>query len=255
MLQTKLSIHFPAKKYYMVSAMLLLAMYTHAINDRIRIGLMASPGIAWSNPVGKDLDKGKPRFGVGYGFVFEYWLAKNYGLATGLEGGFDGCNIKNRDVFAWKDTSGNVLKNINEKYGFHYLQIPAYLKLKTNEIKSSKFCVWGQVGLNLAFTLSARATFSDSIFASNGTDMVLVEKENIFRPKNEVTRSISNFRSNFFDIRLGAGAGFEYAFDDKTSLVAGLIYNNGFINNILDRDVKKEPNLMRMFSLRVGVLF
>jgi hypothetical protein len=219
------------------------------------MGLMASPGIAWSNPAGNDLDRGKPCFGVVYGFTLEYWFAKNYGLSTGLEGGFDGCNIRNRDMFARKDTAGNIIKNINERYAFHSLQLPAQLKLKTNQIKNSKFCVWGQAGVNFAFTASARATFSDSIPVANSSDFILIEKENILRSKNEVSRSIKNFRSNFFDIRLFAGAGFEYALDDKASLVAGLTYHNGFINNIFDRDAKKEPNLMRLFSLRLGVLF
>ncbi|MDW8419459.1 MAG: porin family protein [Chitinophagales bacterium] len=239
--------------------LLTVLMFTHfraaGISDRVRIGLAATPGIAWCNPVGKDLDKGAPRFGIGYGVQVEYWFARNYGLLTGLEGGFDGCNIRNRDLFALRDSAGSVLKNINEKYAFHYLQLPVYLKLKTNPIRGGKFSVWGQVGTQFAFTVNARATFSDPIFPAVGAAPVVVEKENILRASNEVTRIIPKFRSGFADVRLGAGAGFEYAFDDKASLLCGMVYHNGFINNLLDRDPKKEPNLMRFFGLRLGVLF
>ncbi|MCW5908784.1 MAG: PorT family protein [Chitinophagales bacterium] len=223
----------------------------YSLNERIRIGFYGSPGIAWSKPAGNDLTKGKPRFGVNYGFTLEYWFAKNYGLSTGLAGAFDGCNIGSRNLFE-NDASGNKIKTVTEKYGFHYVVLPAYLKLKTNDIKDSKFCVWGQLGVDLQFTVNARATFSDSI---GTTSSHWVEKENILRSNNEVSKVISGFRSNFFDVRLGAGAGFEYRFDEQASLFAGVFYHNGFINNLFDRDAKKEPNVMRFMSLRIGILF
>lgn len=230
---------------------MLMYFSSYSLSERIRIGLYGSPGIAWSKPVGSDLTKGKPRFGVNYGFMLEYWFAKNYGLATGLSGAFDGCNIGSRNLFEY-DTAGNKMKTVNEKYGFHYVVVPAYLKLKTNDIKGSKFCFWGQLGVDLQLTVSARASFSDSI---GTTSLYWIEKENILRGNNEVSKVISGFRSNFFDVRLGAGAGLEYRFDEQTSLLAGIFYHNGFINNIIDRDAKKEPNLMRFMSLRVGILF
>ncbi|MES2621869.1 MAG: porin family protein [Bacteroidota bacterium] len=223
-----------------------------ALNDRVRLGLQFSPGVAWSKPFGKDLEKGKPRFGASYGFIVEYWFAKNYGLASGINGAFDGFNIKGRELF--ENVNGIKVRSINEKYLFHYVEVPAYLKLKTNDIKEGKFSVWGQVGFTINLTVSARANFSDSIPTFYGTK-VLIEKENILKRKNEVNNAIPDFWANFFDIRIGAGAGFEYRFDKRTSLVAGLFYHNGFINNLFDHDAKKEPNVMRMMSLRMGILF
>jgi len=223
-----------------------------SLNDRIRLGLLFSPGIAWSKPFGKDLEKGKPRFGVDYGFVVEYWFAKNYGLTSGINGAFDGCNITGRSTF--ENVNNVKVKSVVEKYAFHYIEIPAYLKLKTNDIKDGKFSVWGQVGFTINLTVSARANYSDSIPTISGSN-ILIEKENILKRKNEVNNAIPDFWSNFFDVRIGAGAGFEYRFDKRTSLVAGLFYHNGFINNLFDHDDKKEPNVMRMMSLRVGILF
>lgn len=183
----------------------------------------------------------------------EYWFAKNYGVASGINGAFDGCNIKGRDKFE-NDIAGNKIRAIDEKYVFHYVELPAYLKLKTNDIKDGKFSVWGQVGFTINLTVSARANYSDSIPTTSGGN-VLIEQENILKRKNEVNNAIPDFWSNFFDVRIGAGAGFEYRFDKRTSLVAGLFYHNGFINNLFDHDEKKEANVMRMMSLRVGILF
>ncbi|HLP50423.1 MAG TPA: porin family protein [Chitinophagales bacterium] len=237
-----------------VTLVILLGFFanSYALNDKIRVGLHVSPGIAWSKPFGNDLQKGRPRFGVNYGFLVEYWFAKNYGLSTGLGGAYDGCNIKGRDKF--ESPNGIKLRDINEKYSFHYLEIPAYLKLKTNYIKGGNFNVWGQVGATLNFKVSARATYSDSIPTQSGA-LIQIEKENVLKTKNDVTQAIPGFWTNFFDVRLGAGAGFEYKFDEKSSLLVGLFYHNGFINNIFDKDAKKEPNVMRFMSLRVGVLF
>ncbi len=241
------------KRIFTLVILLTLAVKGFSITDKVRIGLQVSPGVAWSKPFGKDLIAGKPRFGVSYGFLVEYWFAKNYGLSTGVGGAFDGCNIHGRDVFE-NSLSGNKLRDVNEKYGFHYLEIPAYLKLKTNPIKGGHFNVWGQVGATLNITVSARANYSDSIITTSGTN-ILIEKENILKPKNDVGQAIPGFWSNFVDVRLGAGAGFEYKFDEKASLLVGLFYHNGFINNLFDHDPKKEPNVMRFISMRVGVLF
>ena len=239
------------KQIFALTLLLFVTIKSFSISDKIRIGLQFSPGIAWSKPFGKDLLQGKPRFGTSYGFVVEYWFAKNYGLATGVGGAYDGCNITGRDTF--ENAGGVKVRNVIEKYSFHYLELPLYLKLKTNPIKAGKFNVWGQVGVTLNITVSARANYSDSIPTSSGN--ILIEKENILKRNNEVTKAIPGFWSNFIDVRLGGGAGFEYAFDAKTSLSVGVFYHNGFINNIFDHDAKKEPNVMRMMSLRVGVLF
>ncbi|MBL0310428.1 MAG: PorT family protein [Bacteroidetes bacterium] len=240
------------KKYLVVILFIFTAIESQALSDRIRMGLAVSPGIAWSKPMGKDLNKGRPRFGVSYGFVLEYWFARNYGLVSGINGAFDGCNVKGRDQFEIEN--GIQVRKITEKYGFHYLELPAYIKMKSNDIKGSKFCFWGQVGATINITLSARANYSDSIPDINGNN-ILIEQEKILRPNNDVATIIPKFHSNFFDVRLGAGAGMEYRFDDRTSFFGGLFYHNGFINNIIDHDVKKEANVMRFFSLKAGVLF
>jgi hypothetical protein len=145
------------------------------------------------------------------------------------------------------------VRSVKEKYGYHYLELPAYLKLKTNDLKGGKFSIWGQVGFTVNITVSARATYSEPIPV--GSEYIVIKKENVLKWKNEVSRSIPKFSANFFDFRLGAGAGIEYRLGGRTSLLAGLMYHNGFINNLFDHDAKKEPNVMRMMSLRVGILF
>jgi len=241
-----------------LTIILFFSQFLDAQIDRMRFGVSAGPGIAWAKPFGVDLQKGKIRASADYGFMFEYWFTKNIGINSGLNGSFDGMNIKGRNYFEL-DSAQIQVRNVNEKYTFNYLQLPAYIKFKSNEIKDSRFSVWGQLGFVLNFTVSARTTFSSPVprqpVISSPLDLVTVEKENILRKDNEAAKSISGFKSNFFDFRLGVGSGFEYRFDDKNSLLVGLFYHNGFVNNLIDRDPKKEPIVMRTMSLRVGVLF
>lgn len=245
------------KQVFIPVLFIMLALQASALNDKLRLGIVASPGISWAKPMGKDLLKGKPRFGADFGLNVEYWFAKNYAFSSGLMGGLDGCNVSGRNYFE-NDTAGIKVRDVVEKYTFSYISLPLHFKLKTNPIKESRFTLWGQVGANLNFTVSARATFSNPIptYYSNLTDpYISIEKENIMKQSNEVGLSIPGFRSGFVDVRLAAGAGFEYAFDEKTSLLVGVFYQNGFINAIIDKDAKKEAILMRNMSLRIGVLF
>lgn len=224
-----------------------------SFSDQIRLGLAVSPGISWAQTPGTTVQNGAPRFGLHYGFLFEYWFTKNYGLSTGLGGMLDGCNLKGRAAFD-NDSAGTQVRNVIEKYTFQYLELPIYVKLKTNDIRESGFCAWGQVGFSIDITVSARATFSDSIPTTDG-GLVLIDKENILKMTNAVGQSIPGFHANFFDIRLGVGGGFEYKMDEKTSLLMGIFYHNGFINNIIDHDPQHNPNLMRLFSFQFGFLF
>lgn len=245
------------KQVFILTVFVFATLHSFALNEKLRLGIVASPGVTWAKPMGKDLLKGKPHFGVDFGLNIEYWFAKNYGFSSGILGGYEGINVRGRDYF--ENTSlGVKFQDVNERYIFNYLAIPVQFKLKTNPIKDGKFTIWGQVGFNLNVTVSARATFSNPVpahYPNITTPYITVEKENIMKKANDVSLSIPGFRSGFVDLRLAAGGGFEYAFDEKTSLVVGFFYQNGFINAVIDKDAKKEAILIRNMNLRVGVLF
>lgn len=245
------------KQVFILTVFVFTALHSLALNEKLRLGIVASPGITWAKPMGKDLLKGNPRFGVDFGLNVEYWFAKNYGFVSGIMGGYEGINVKGRDYFE-NNMFGTKIRDVNERYIFNYLALPVQFKLKTNPIKEGKFNIWGQVGFNLNVTASARATYSTPVpayYPTISTPYVTIEKENIMKKDNDVTLSIPGFRSGFVDVRLVAGGGFEYAFDEKSSLIIGFVYQNGFINAVIDKDAKKEAILIRNMNLRIGVLF
>ncbi len=239
------------KRYFTLLLFLVLAHSTFAITDKIKLGFTVSPGISWAKPFGKELKNGGVRFGMQYGLSLEYWFAENFGLSTGLFGAMEGGNLKNRTFF--QDTATGTM--ITEKYTFHSLVLPIGIKLRTNDIKN--FRIYGEVLLENFFTLSARASYSDSINIYGTTSKLLIEKENILRKGNDVSKSLPDFRANIYDVRFAVGGGFEYHFNDKVALTAGLYYHNGFLNYLRDNsvDLKKEPTVMRSVNLKIGVLF
>ncbi|MFN8297776.1 MAG: outer membrane beta-barrel protein [Chitinophagales bacterium] len=239
------------KRYFTLLLFLVLAHSTFAITDKIKLGFTVSPGISWAKPFGKELKSGGVGFGLQYGLSLEYWFAENFGLSTGLFGAMENGSIKNRGFF--RDTiTGN---SITEKYTFHSLVLPIGVKLRTNDIKN--FRIYGEVLLENFFTVSARSTFSDSVYYYNSPSKILIEKENILRKGNDVSKSIPDFRANFYDVRFAVGGGFEYHFNDKVALTTGIYYHNGFLNYLRDNsvDLKKEPTVMRSVNLKIGVLF
>ncbi len=238
------------KKILTAFFLLVFVSKTFALGDKFKLGLMVSPGLAWYTPQGKDLTMGAVGFGMNYGLQFEYYFKpNNYAFVTGVFGGMEAGQIKSRDAFSLL-TSG---KNVTEKYFNHNVQIPLAIKLKTNNIKSSKFRIYGQVGFTNVINVSSRATFDQTLVV--GSTDVVVDKENMLRNGNEVQKAIPGFKMNFYDLRLDLGAGIEMDLDAKTSMLFGVQFQNGFLNQIKDNDAKNEPINMRNFNFKVGVIF
>lgn len=222
---------------------------TMGVNDRFRFGLMAGPGLSWLKPKDKDLRIEKVGYSMNYGLMFEYYFHQNYGISTGLFGGMDAGSISGRDSF---EKRPNSIVKVTEKYSYQSVQIPIMLKLRTNEIR--KFTVFGEIGFTLNGVVSSRATFSEPVPVPAGS-LLQIEKENILRKDNALSTQFPGFRSGFFDFRILAGAGFEYAFSGRTALMFGLYYQNGFVNMLKDQDPRKEALLMRNFQFRTGIFF
>lgn len=236
---------------FLLTYLFLLLPFTKvmAVNDRFRFGLMAGPGLSWLKPKDKDLNTEKVGYSMNYGLMFEYYFHQNYGISTGLFGGMDAGSISGRDSF--EQRPGAVVK-VTERYSYQTIQLPLTLKLRTNEIR--KFTVFGEIGFTLNGVVSARASFSEPIPVPGGS-LLEIEKENILRKNNAISSHFPGFRSGFFDFRILAGAGFEYAFSGRTSIMFGLYYQNGFVNMLSDQDPRKDPLLLRNFQFRTGIFF
>lgn len=239
------------KKPLLVTLLVASFLSSKALTDKIRLGFVASPGISWFQPSGNNVKQGAIRYGMNYGVVLDYYFKdQNYGIQTGLYGGMDNGELKERDVF------GGSLYSVRERYFNQYIALPFYLKLKTNQLASSKFRVFGQVGFSLVGTVSSRATYDKPLVDTSPMQLISVTKENILTKNNVISQNVvSGFRSNYFDFRLSVGAGFEYDVADNVAVTFGVFYHNGFINVLADQDAKKNPILVRNLLFSCGVMF
>ncbi len=241
------------KKCLVLIVLVLMCGETFSNPNRIKLGLFVAPGLSWMKPMGNEINNGTVGLGLQYGLIIDYYFREqNYAISTGVFGGIDGGGLHGRDTLT-KLNNGNA---VAEHYLANQLILPLYLKLKTNPIRQ-RFKLYGEVGFQMVFNLSARAKYSSSIANPNGGQPVDINKENVLRNGNEVQALIPGFRYNPFDFRLSVGGGVEYAVGEKTSVFLAVHYNNGFIPVIDDKSVnpKHDATVMRNILLTIGVMF
>ena len=183
--------------------------------NRVRFGLMVAPTFSWLNVLDSDFEGEGSRLSFSYGLLLDYGFADRYAISTGIVGVPGGGNYSN-------DSTGTI--NLRMRY----LQVPIYLKLRTNQF--GKFTPFGQVGIAPSFALSSRYD----------QESANIDNENA----NDITKPI-NFS-------IGGGAGVEYAIGDNTSAFVSLDYQHGFLN-VVDKIDDKMTN--SNFAIRLGVYF
>ena len=242
------------KRYILLILLIVMSVRAFCISDKIKLGLMVSPGVSWMKPAGKEIDKGVAGLGLLYGLKFEYYFKdRNYAISTGLFGGVDGGGLRGRDTF--KILTGG--KSVLERYNNNYIMLPVYLKLKTNPFKD-KYILFGEFGGSFVFNVTSRANYNTAVPSPyNNNSLVSISKENVLKSGNDVQKLIPGFRYQIFDFRLSVGGGFEYIINDKTSVFFAIHYHNGFVNQINDKSVnaKKDPTVVRNVLLSFGAMF
>ena len=172
------------------------------------LGVKAGPSISWLKPINKNYDSEGARVGFNWGITSEVYFAKNYALLTGLT--FQYLN----GSLSYSDLRSSTPVLLHRDYRFRYLEIPAVLKLKTNQM--GEFRYFGQIGLGLGIRMTSKGR--DEYTLNNQT--FLVDYENI------------DSQTRLFKTSMIIGAGVEYPFDNNTAAVLSLNFNNGF-NNVL----------------------
>lgn len=191
-----------------------------------KIGIKFSPTLS-TNRISFTTDEGYTvsSNGVGgrfiFGPVFDLFVTDNYYFSTGL-------------LFAPKRIGISVTDRLagstaNQVYNLQYLQLPASLKLFTNELALDTR-VYFQIGGSL-----------DVKIASNAQDDYAI-------------RYID--RTRLFDFTVQLGTGVEYRLGYNTLLFGGFFYNRGLVNAVtrshegLDINVKND-----LVGLDLGIKF
>ncbi len=220
----------------------LILLSSSVFGQQVQFGLTASPLISWMKSESSKVEKGKVRGGVEYGLLIDIAFKKNYILSTGIMADICGGNLNYKDTLHLKsegvDTS---IANTNARFKLQYLNIPVVFKMRTNDI--GKFRYYGGIGVIMAFRVKSNLDLTQG-------DYTAYDNANIRSAKDDTEGVLV---SNVFNLSLHVEAGFEYPFSDKTSLLAGVFYRNGFLNVVSDNN--DDSVFMNYIALRIGVLF
>jgi len=217
--------------FFLVSTQPLFAQY-----KAVSLGVKAAPNLGWLKTDQQGYESQGTVAGFSWGLVAEFYFAENYAFATGFN--FDFQNGK----LSYPEKRDGVTGTLTRNYRLKYLEIPAMIKMKTNEISGFRF--FGQIGLGTGVRLSSKG---EDLFEAPG------------EPSETTDFKLIDSQTTLFRASMIVGAGVEYPFDKSTALVAGFNFNNGFTNalkgeNSADSSLEHHgvPNFI---ELSIAVMF
>jgi hypothetical protein len=237
-------------KNILLAATLLIATSSLAQKHSkdLRIGFKLEPNISWFHPVENGVKSDGSKVGINYGLMVDYEFADNYILSTGLQvshvGGklsYTGNSWSDKKVGYITADNSDVKNTANYNIGIQYVEIPFAIKLKSSNKGGMDY--WGSFGGFLAVPVKARADINTN-FAAGGVANFSKENDN----------AISNVQPITIGMQIGAGV--EIPISDKNALVAGLVFNNGFIDVTKNGSFGNDGRInLNSLALKLGIFF
>jgi hypothetical protein len=219
------------KKLTVVALIMFGTLVANAQDKKVRLGLKASPSIAWnrinsqSNTVTTSGDGVRVKFGMGV--IVDYYLGENYALGFGINYATKGAG------FTFNNPS---LGNGTINYKLQYIELPITLKLFTNEI-SDDLILYFQVGGTLNANIQSKGTY-EFVNPGMGTNT-----------KNVTSLSGGDNKIMLPEVSGLFSAGIEKKMSANTIIVIGATYNRGLTNVIRTSKQLGEPINVNMNDL------
>ncbi len=183
--------------------LVLLVMLSTSAFSQFKLGFQFSPLLSANrvqyNSDAIDLDSDGTGFRVAFGPIVDIQLTDNYYVSSGI------LFASKRAGFEAIDRTTGTSRT--EEYSLQYVQIPATMKLFTNEVSLDKR-LYFQFGGNIELNIQEEADSRDNVL-------------------------VDNFR--FFDFSLLAGLGMEYRLGTSTIAFGGISYHRGLVNAVSDQ--------------------
>lgn len=220
-----------------------LATSATVASAQVEIGIKISPSITSlraESPSSTAFTSENSKFSFGGGLIVDYFFGENYAFSSGLFLTGKGGTIS----YTEHDpaSSSSVGTRVSQKIAAQYLEIPATVKLFTNELAPATR-LYFQLGGSLAVPIATRI---------NGEKFYKDPYDN----NNETGASDHVFS---LDANALLGAGVEYQLGKSTKVLAGFSYHRGLID--LDHYFAKTRNFTdvtiknNVFALDLGMKF
>ena len=195
----------------------------------MELSFSGGPSVNWMNSGSTSAERGniEPGFDFGVNGDFFFNIHNTYAITTGLLYNHTGGKIDyHSDVIIAGET---IPAGSSIRYRIHSMEIPIALKLRT--VPFRRWTYWGQFGVSNFINVNAKASSSDgSLYKTDIND---------------------NFR--LFNIALNIGAGANFDLGTENSVIMGIIYKNGLLdqtkNNIDGRTT------INSIQFKIGLIF
>ena len=225
------------KSLRFIVIMAMLPVIARAQSDdpgRISFGLHFDPLISWFGSDIRQTDNHGARPGYNFGMTFNKYFGSNYAFSTGISFISAGGRLINVDTtrLEFSNFQSVVLPGQPVIYKIQYLSIPLGLKFQTNEIGYVLF--FANVGIDPKVRIGGKADIP----------AIEIEGENA---ANEL---------KLFNMGWHITAGIEYSLGGTTALVAGLNFENNFLDITKENNTQPKDKIThKMLSLRLGINF
>lgn len=229
------------KKHLLILAMsLLIGSTVFAQEKAFQFGFKIAPSMSWLKPTTTDYVNEGVKIGFNWGFVGDIYLMENYSVQTGFNVLYVNGSYSYPDLQTVEnlDREGITERDIRLKY----IQIPAVLRMRTNE--NNRLSFYAEAGLGIAFKTGAKA---DDYFRANEGGFTETKEDLHVSKEYALTRE-----------SLILGGGVFYNLGGSTRLFGGLRFDNNFIDilkytNKVQQDVKNN-GIANFIELNIGVL-
>ncbi len=201
--------------------------------QKISFGIHADPVISWFSTDVKKVTNNGARAGFNFGLNFYNYFARNYSFSTGISLISAGGSLTSADttVYEFSGSSVTVPGGKPVIYRLQYLSIPLGLKLQTNQIGYVTF--FTDLGLDPKVVISSKADIPVIDLSGEGASKEI----------------------NLFNLSYHITAGIEYSLGGSTALVAGLGFDNNFLDITNDKGRLKDKVSHKILSFRLGINF
>lgn len=220
------------------SGFLLLLIFSSVkcYSQDFEFSLHADPLLSWMSSNNSSYDGEGVRPGVSLGLDMVRYFDDNYGFKAGIGFFTAGGRLSaaDRHVMVFNNRTDTIAAGDEMIYNLRYLNIPAGLHLRTNQI--GYVTVFTDVGIDLRFLLRSTVDI----------------------PANEVNNELASKETYGINMGWHIAAGIEYELGIKSSIITGLGFDQDFFDitkDLVNAQQPEDRSGLRFVRIKFGIKF
>lgn len=219
-----------------LAVIFLTAVSVRGIAQELNFAVHADPVISWMGSNESEYKSEGVKAGYDIGLTVLHFFADNYAVSSGISfisaGGRQSVTEEHTMVFT--NFTQDIPAGEEIKYNLHYMNIPAGIRLQTNQTGYLKY------------------------FTDLGFDIRLLLKSTVDIPAMQISNENAKNEVRGMNAGWHLGGGVEYELSTDATIIAGLSYAQDFFDVTKDLENVYQPDDrsgLRMFRIMLGIKF